>query len=77
MRFIEADAGFEAGAELLCSTCYFVLWGPVARRGSDADEARRPVSRQPEKGVTRWMPGPLGELDLSAKVTEVFARRRR
>ena len=76
MRFVECEAGYRAGAELLCASCYFVLWGPKARRGSEVDEQRRPVSRREPQGRTRWVPGPLGELDLSSKVSAVLARKR-
>lgn len=76
MRVVDEECGYQAGVEVLCASCYFVLWGPAARRGSKADEERRPASRRPSPGRTRWMPGPLGELDLGAKVNAVLGRRR-
>jgi hypothetical protein len=77
MKCVDHGMGYQAGAEVLCAACYFVLWGPAARPGSKADEMRRPRSRREQRGRTRWVPGPLGELDLGVKVAAVAARRRR
>ena len=70
------DVGEHSGWEttsgkVLCSPCYFALWGPKGSRAIAREtEASRPVSRKIPRGMPIWIPGPAGEL------TEVRSPRR-
>jgi hypothetical protein len=58
-------SGWETtSGKVLCSPCYFALWGPKGSRAIDRGiENERPVSRRPPRGNPIWVPGPTGDLD--------------